>query len=169
MVPRAAVVALAAVACCGRPSAPASPEHLSGHDAVSTDAAPAEQTMVKPGRNPLFEIGAPLAPAAELLEWLAGQPPTTTYRLPVDLAVSVLGVTGAALGFAADRPSIKLDEGALGESLADQVAGLCGDDAATCALWLRGTWSAGVLRVVRVEGRVADDERATATHALIAR
>jgi hypothetical protein len=119
--------------------------------------------------TPLYEVGAPLAPAAALRTWLDEQPPTTTYRLPVELTVSVLGVTGAALGFAADRLPVKVNDSALGESLADRVAGLCGEDAETCALWLHGTWSAGVFRVVRVEGRVADDERATATHALLVR
>lgn len=125
--------------------------------------------MIKPGDPPLFEVGEPLSPAVALRAWLDGQPPSTTYRLPVDLTVSVMGVTGAALGFSDDRLTVKIDDGALGESLADRAAGLCGEDVEQCALWLRGTWADGVLRVVKVEGRVADDERATATHALVAR
>lgn len=164
-----AVVALAVVACSGTPPPSAPPERPVVGAGAPADATGAEPTMNKPGLPPLYEVGAPLAPAAALRAWLDDQPPTTTYRLPVELTVSVLGVTGAALGFAADRLPVKVNDSALGESLADRVAGLCGEDAETCALWLHGTWSAGVFRVVRVEGRVADDERATATHALLVR
>ncbi len=118
--------------------------------------------------EPEFEVAQALSSQTEVLAWLGTRSPSTLLRAPVELTVSVLGVTGAALGFAADRLAIKVNDSALGESLADRAQEFCGD-APTCAMWVWGHWNDGTLRVIRAEGAIAPAERATATHLFVAK
>lgn len=172
--PRALALAAAvfALACCSSKPPAAAPR---GDDATTTDAtAPAtdgstETTMHKSsGPAPAFEPAQAIASRAALETWLASQSSETLLRVPVELQVSVLGVGGAAVGFGADRLAVKLDEGALGESLADRAAMWCGEGP-TCAMWLWGHWQDGTLRVVKAEGAIAAGDRRGATHVFVAK
>lgn len=125
--------------------------------------------MIKsPRPAPEFMPAQPIAATADLSAWLGQQSPTTLLRVPVELQVSVMGVEGARIGFGADRLAIKVNDSALGESLADRASQFCGD-AETCAMWLQGNWIDGTLRVTRAEGAIAPGDRAGATHVLVAR
>jgi hypothetical protein len=118
--------------------------------------------------TPEFVVAHSLAPKAELAAWLAQQPATALLRVPVELDVSVLGVRGAALGFAADRLEVKVNDSALGESLADHAMGWCpGQD--RCAMWVWANWKDGGLRVTRAEAAIPAGERVAATHLFVAK
>lgn len=173
---RAAVALLVTAAAACSSSPPAAPvatdpdrPGAATRDARATAPAPTETTMQKgPRPTPDIEAAQALSPTADVLAWLAQQAPTTLLRVPVELTVSVMGVSGASLGFAADRPAIKVNDSALGESLADRAAEFCGE-AETCALWLWGNWKDGGLRVTKVEGAIAVADRAAATHVFVAK
>lgn len=125
--------------------------------------------MIKTARPaPEFVVAQALSPRAELLAWLDSQAATTLLRVPVELEVSVLGVGGAALGFGDDRLEVKINDSALGESLADHAQSWCSDQR-TCAMWVWATWNDGILRVTKAEGPIAAADRAGATHLFIAR
>ncbi len=117
---------------------------------------------------PEFVVAQPLSSRVELLAWLDEQAPTTLLRVPVELQVSVMGVSGAGLGFASDRLEVKVNDSALGESLADRAQEFCGDQP-TCAMWVWGHWRNGTLAVTRAEGAIATGDRAAATHVFVAR
>ena len=125
--------------------------------------------MIKSAQpKPEFEAAQVIASRAELSAWLGKQAPTTLLRVPVELQVSVMGVSGAAIGFGAERLEIKVNDSALGESLADRAQEFCGD-AETCAMWVWGHWNDGTLRVTRAEGAIAAADRAAATHVFVAK
>lgn len=125
--------------------------------------------MIKTARPaPEFVVAQALSPKSELLAWLGKQATSTLLRVPVELEVSVLGVSGAALGFGSDRLEVKINDSALGESLADHAQSWCGDQS-TCAMWVWATWQDGTLRVTRAEGPIAAADRAGATHLFVAR
>ena len=166
-------------ACSSRPSGAPAPREpvrdarvveptLTPVDATSVDAS-SENAMIKsPRPAPEFEPAQPVAVKAELAAWLGKQAADTLLRVPVELKVSVMGVEGAAIGFGADRLAVKLNDSALGESLADRAQQFCGD-AETCAMWVWGNWIDGGLRVTRAEGAIAAADRAAATHVLVAK
>ena len=84
--------------------------------------------MIKsPRPTPEFEPAQPIAAKAELATWLGKQAADTLLRVPVELKVSVMGVEGATIGFGADRLAVKLNDSALGESLADRAQQFCGE------------------------------------------
>lgn len=166
----AAALAAAAllVACSSTRSAPRADPPREAAPAPS-DPRSTEPPMDKTAPpTPTFEPAHALAPADELRAWLDGLDTATLVRLPVELSVSVLGVTGAVVGFGADPLAIDVDDSALGESLADRASQFCGD-AETCAMWVWGHWRAGTLRVVRAEGAIAAGDRAAASQAFVAR
>lgn len=175
------LAALVLMACSSRPSgAPAPREPVRDARVVEptptptpVDATPvdssSENAMIKsPRPTPEFEPAQPIAAKAELATWLGKQAADTLLRVPVELKVSVMGVEGATIGFGADRLAVKLNDSALGESLADRAAEFCGD-AETCAMWVWGNWIDGGLRVTRAEGAIAAADRAAATHVLVAK
>jgi hypothetical protein len=93
-----------------------------------------------------FARGVALVPAADLVRWLAeqkrdiGKP--VKLRLPVTLIfkdTNQLGIANATIGSAADAPSVKLDDSALGVGIMDRIHGKC-PGATTCAVWLEGNW-----------------------------
>jgi hypothetical protein len=118
--------------------------------------------------KPEFVIAQPLTPSAALLAWLGKQPATALLRVPVELDVSVLGVRGAALGFASDRLQVKVNDSALGESLADHAQMWCAGQP-SCAMWLWAHWTSDGLRVTKAEGPIAAADRPAATHLFVAR
>jgi hypothetical protein len=118
--------------------------------------------------RPEFVVAQPLTPRAALFAWLGHQPATALLRVPVELDVSVLGVRGAALGFADDRPQVKINDSALGESLADHAQMWCAGQS-SCAMWLWAHWTPDGLRVVKAEAPIAAADRAAATHLFVAR
>ena len=120
-------------------------------------------------RAPLLTVVAQaLSPKADALKWL-GQAQTagTSFRVPVEINVSPLGLAGGSLGFADDRIAIKLDDSALGIGLADRAHDWCGD-APTCAMWVWATWQNGTLVVSKAEQAIQQADRATATHIHVA-
>jgi hypothetical protein len=117
---------------------------------------------------PEFAVAQALSPKSELLAWLGAQAATTLLRVPVELEVSVLGVSGAAIGFGGDRLEVKINDSALGESLADRAEMWCSGQR-TCAMWVWATWHDGTLRVTRAEAAIAAADRAAATHLFVAR
>lgn len=93
-----------------------------------------------------FVDGPALSPASAVLAWLDGEGKGQRVQLPFAVVVSPLGVESARLGappLADDALSVKLDDTALGVSLADQLGKLCGADGA-CDVWLEGVWGATV-------------------------
>ncbi len=74
---------------------------------------------------------------AELLAWL--ETSKGAIQLPVDVQRSVLGITGATV-LGADL-ALKLDDGRMGISLADQLRHTCGAEG-PCRVWLEGEWGA---------------------------
>lgn len=117
---------------------------------------------------PQFVVAQALSPKAELRVWLDTQAATTLLRVPVELDVSVLGVSGASLGFGSDRLQVKVNDSALGESLADHARSWCPDQN-TCAMWVWANWKDGTLRVTKAESAIAAKDRAAATHLLVAK
>lgn len=160
-------VGLVLAACSSTPAAPPATGPRAGASDARGDGSTETPMNKTPRPPPLFEVGPTLAPRAALVAWLDQQGPTAIVRVPVALTVSPLGVTAAAVGAGADQLALELDEGALGEGLADRAAEFCGD-APTCTMWLWGHWQAGTLRVIKAEGAVAADD-ASATHAFVAR
>jgi len=118
--------------------------------------------------RPEFVVAQALSPSADLLAWLARQPPTQLLRVPIDLDVSVLGARGAALGFAGDRAQVKINDSALGESLADHAQMWCANQK-SCAMWVWANWLDGGLRVTKAEGPIAAADRGAATHIYVAK
>lgn len=118
--------------------------------------------------TPEFVVAAAIGSKAELLAWLTRQSASTLLRVPLELEVSVLGITGASIGFASDRLQVKVNDSALGESLADRAHGWCGDQS-TCAMWVWANWQDSTLRVTRAEGAIAPSDRAAATHVFVAK
>lgn len=163
----AALAALALLACSS--SAPPRAAEPRG-DARATDAAApdaTETTMNKTAQpDPAFERAQPTSPRDPLAAWLE-RVGDRLLRVPVELDVDVMGITGGSIGFGADRLAVKTNDSALGVSLADRAAELCGDDATTCAMWVHAHWKAGTLQIVKVEGAIED--RAAATHVFVAK
>lgn len=118
--------------------------------------------------TPEFAIAQPVSPSPDLLAWLDALPADTVLRVPVEVQISVLGIGGAKVGFGANPLEVKVNDSALGESLADRAQGWCGDHA-TCAMWVWATWRDRTLRVTNAESAIAAADRAHATHLYIAK
>lgn len=117
----------------------------------------------------LTVVAQALSPKADALKWLsAAQAAGTSFRVPLDLEVSVLGISGGSLGFGNDRITVELDDSALGIGLGDRARDWCGD-APTCAMWVWARWNDGMLIVSKAEGPIAEADRATATHIHVAK
>lgn len=106
-----------------------------------------------------------LAPSAAALTWLAkAQADNTEFRVPVELEVSVMGVSGGKLGFGNDRIAVKIDDSALGSGLQDRARSWFGATATTGGAWVWARWNDGTLVVTKAEGPIKPDEYASATH-----
>ena len=113
----------------------------------------------------LTVVAQALTPSADALAWLAkAQAANLEFRVPVEVSVSVVGVTGGTLGFGQDRVSVKLDDAALGSGLKDRARSWFGPKATTCGMWLWAHWHDDTLIVSKAEGPIKPDEYAVATH-----
>jgi hypothetical protein len=111
-----------------------------------------------------------LTPRDALLRWLASaQAAGTLFKAPVELRRSALGILGGELGFASDRPTVAIDDSALGMSLADRAASWCGRGETRCAIWVWARWRDGTLVVTHADAQLLDGERPAATHLHVAR
>ncbi|MBP9087670.1 MAG: hypothetical protein KBG15_16225 [Kofleriaceae bacterium] len=103
----------------------------------------------------LTVVAHPLLPTAAALTWLQqAQAQGLTFRVPLEVAVSPLGVGSGHLGFAADRIAVNINDTALGIGLADRARTWCGATATTCAMWVWGQWQDGTLVVTKAEGAI---------------
>lgn len=120
----------------------------------------------KPDPAPTLTVVAqPLLPVAEALAWLQrAQTEGLTFRVPLDVEVSPLGVGRGHLGFADERIAVNLDDTALGIGLADRALSWCGATATTCAMWVWGQWQDGTLVVTRAECAIDDASKPFATN-----
>lgn len=114
-----------------------------GHAAPPAPEPPVPHPMT-PEPERTFEEGPPIADAAALLGWLEGTG-KRRVRLPVVVAFEPLGVRRAWVGNGGAEPPegallLKLDDTAMGVALLDHLRRACGEAAATCAVWLEGTW-----------------------------
>lgn len=119
---------------------------------------------------PLTVVAQPLEPQAAALAYLAkAQADGVELKLPVEVTVEPLGISGGFLGFGPDRVPVKIDDTALGVALSDRVASWCGEEATRCAMWMWGKWRDGTILVSRAESRIKDEDRAAATHIHVAK
>jgi hypothetical protein len=120
----------------------------------------------KPDPAPTLTVVAqPLQPATEALAWLQqAQAQGLSFRVPLDVEVSPLGVGSGHLGFADDRIAVTIDDTALGIGLADRAQTWCGAAATSCAMWVWGQWQDGTLVVTRAEGAIDAASKPFATN-----
>ena len=110
----------------------------------------------------------PLSPKSDALKWLSiAQAARTSFRVPLEITVSRLGVSGGSLGFADDRIEVKLNDSAMGMGLCDRAHHWCANKP-TCAMWVWARWQDGTLIVTEAEQAIQPADRATATHIHIA-
>ncbi|MBK7859434.1 MAG: hypothetical protein IPJ65_12585 [Archangiaceae bacterium] len=102
----------------------------------------------------VFKQGPKLGDAKAATAWLAKQ--TVPVKLPVTVKRGQVGFSshGATCG----ALTLELDDTALGVALADRAEQAC-PKAATCELWLIGTFKAGTLSVTKVAGAPSAGER----------
>ncbi len=118
----------------------------------------------------LTVVAQALVPREAALTWLAqAQNDSTEFRVPVELAVSVMGVSGGKLGFGNDRIAVKLNDSALGSGLKDRARSWFGPAATTCGAWVWARWNDGTLVVTKAEGPIKPDEYDMATHIHVAK
>lgn len=158
---------------CSKPSSPPA-NAASSPDATGDGAngnAPEHDMNKKPlGPAPLTVVAQALEPKAEALAFLAkAQADGTVLKLPIEVIVEPLGISGGYVGFGADRITAKIDDTALGVALSDRVASWCGEEATLCAMWVWGKWKDGTILVTRAESKIKDEDRATATHLHVAK
>ena len=113
-------------------------------------------------------VAHPLSPKSDALKWLStAQAARTSFRVPLEITVSRLGVAGGSLGFADDRIEVKLNDSAMGIGLCDRAHHWCANKP-TCAMWVWARWQDGTLIVTEAEQAIQPADRATATHIHIA-
>lgn len=173
-----ATSSLAAFAACSKPSSPATRTSTSTPDArgdavsvAGSGAAPEQDMNKRPlAPAPLSVVAQALEPKADALAYLAkAQAEGKELKLPVEVTVEPLGISGGFLGFGPDRVAVKIDDTALGVALSDRVASWCGEEATRCAMWMWGKWRDGTILVSRAESRIKDEDRAAATHIHVAK
>jgi len=119
---------------------------------ASPPREPAPMRLVP--ERPLVLVEGPTPEERSALEWLAARP-DALVRLPVTL------VAGRATLGGPDGPALRLDDAALGVSLADRVRQLC-PEAQSCALRLTGIFRPGApptLALRRIPERADDSSR----------
>ncbi len=131
------LVAVAALACNGPGGPP-----------LESPAPETSVTPTNPDASDRFVQGPPLAPRADLLAWLEGDGEGALLQIPVVVHLSPLGIDSAHIGAQADAPRddavrLKLDDTALGISLAERLREHC-SDGDPCIVWLEGQWGATV-------------------------
>lgn len=119
-----------------------------------------------PTRSSLFVHGPRITPGGTLEPWLLATAAETPPRL-VQLPITIVG-GDAQSGFLGRAPSpevisVRLDDSALGVSLAERVRASC-HDAASCTLWLEGYWQARdagarAFKVTSVVGALTAEEQ----------
>lgn len=110
-----------------------------------------------------------LTPSTDALAWLAkAQADNIEFRIPVEVSITVLGVTGGALGFGHDRVNVKLNDAALGSGLKNRARSWFGPKVTSCGMWLWARWHDGTLIVSKAEGPIMPDEYSSATHIHVA-
>jgi hypothetical protein len=143
-------------------SAGAEPAAETRSDAMSTSKDPNAP-------QPSFERGAAITPSAELVAWL-DQQGKRLVRLPVTLVLSATGsVATATIGVngEADPIGFQVSDLGMGLSLKDRLRKVC-KPGGTCTVWLVGSWNSGRLDVRKLDGEIAADQLAGATHAEVA-
>lgn len=107
-------------------------------------------TPPAPAPADAFRAGPSVAEASALRAWLdetAAGERAQRVRLPVVITRSTLGISSAWVGTRADAPDdalrLRLDDGALGVSLADQLDDRFGAGAGTVVVWLEGVRGGG--------------------------
>jgi hypothetical protein len=119
---------------------------------------------------PSFERGAAITPSADLLAWL-DQQGSRQVRLPMTLVLSSSGSVATAtigVGGEPDPIVVELSDLGMGLSLKDRLRKVC-KPGATCTVWLVGKWSSSKrLEVRKLDGEIAADQLAGATHAEVA-
>lgn len=109
-----------------------------------------------------------LSPKSDALKWLStAQAARTSFRVPLEITVFQLGVSGGSLGFADDRIEVKLNDSAMGIGLGDRAHHWCRNKP-TCAMWVWAKWQDGTLIVTEAERAIQPADRATATHIHVA-
>lgn len=120
----------------------------------------------------------PIYPADQLLAWLEQHTSdrATMQEVPLRLPVMVtltanrVNLEKATVGDAPDALAIKVNDRTLGVPIAGKLGLFFGDDAMSGMLWLHGLWRGGPTKefqVTKVEGEVADADRASATAQLL--
>lgn len=156
---------------CGCEEQRPQPEHAAVTAATEMQKRPFEEHQ--------FVHGPQIATGSGLETWLArscepGNSPDI-LRLPFTLTLGRARSSVAAAALGADPGvldlAVRVDDSALGISLADRASQAC-PDAARCLLWLEGTWqdAAGEcsFRVVRVVRPLSAAERAGTLFAMVA-
>src|SRR5262245_6865861 len=126
-----------------------------------------------------FDRGPEIMPSSELVSWLdrwlERQKATTErrgrLRIPVLVSVSEIGaVAKAQIGpnNRSDAIKLRLNDSALGISLADRVRQMCGSRT-ECALWIEGFWrgasnGVGLFDVLRVHRAIPKEELEKTTY-----
>lgn len=145
---RALALTLAAslgLACSSRTpsSAPSEPVVIPTPTPADDATSPDSEPTMTPST---FAQGPALTPAPELLAWLKSNANDQLLQVPVVIASSPLGITQAYIGVDPSTPpsdesvTLRLDQGALGVSLVEQLPAACAEG--PCAVWLEGTWGA---------------------------
>lgn len=133
------VLVVALVACASGPEARPLPQP---DDVAARQASPGGDEMRKTPQapTPLWVDGPPLEPEEGLRRWIAARAakhPRALFRLPFTFAAGQTSRAALGLPGAGETASThRLDDGALGISLADQVRRLRGAEAGPCAVWL---------------------------------
>lgn len=125
------------------------------------------------GSGVVWQPGAALTPADQLVAWLDGQQRAgepRLVRLPLVLPRGQLGfdISKARIGGAADALEVYANDAALGVGLADRADDRCGD-APACAFRVEGFWrgkqEAGLQLDVNKAEPLGADELAAVTFA----
>ncbi|MBW2254949.1 MAG: hypothetical protein JRI25_10180 [Deltaproteobacteria bacterium] len=95
-----------------------------------------------------FVDGPALSPSADLVAWFEGDGAGKLVQLPVVVTPSPLGLASGHVGVLPEPPGadallLKLDDTAMGVSLADKIRGDCPAGQA-CVIWVEGIWGATV-------------------------
>ena len=173
----ALLAAVSAAACTKSPAPSEAP-------APARDASAEVEPVVEPRSDamtmnkdpnaptPSFERGPAITPAGELVAWL-DQQDKRLVRLPVTLTLSATGAVASAtfgVNGEPDARGFELSDHQMGISLKDRLRKVC-KPGGTCAVWLVGQWSPGdkpLLNVRKLDGAIAPDQLAGATHAEVA-
>ena len=126
------------------------PTSLWAHSEPSPLEQRVEAETLQPTPVLSYVPGPELLPVDTLRAWLDEKGAAASkpmLRLPVTVRFGgqlAFGIAQAWIGLAADPGDdtlvLRLDDGAMGESLQDRLRAICADGAPQCHVWLDGTW-----------------------------